>query len=201
MEVASALAAFNRRSAVRGKASGTSVVSARAPRNAGLGALAMSLQTDTRFTMGASELTRFDMSKAVRSLGADTLGHTPLDSITGQMTTRNTPNGLLTRFIDVKARSGALSAVGGATLGQGQVDATLAVDLVDGVVGVPLRITGPTSKVRVSVPPSALAGAAVGTAVLPGVGTAVGARLGAALGRLFGPSSAPAAPARGPRAP
>ena len=94
--------------------------------------------------------------------------------------------GAVTRFVDVKARSGALSASGEATVANGLVDATLAVDLVDGVVGVPLRITGPTRKVTVSVPPAALAGAAVGTVVAPGVGTAVGARLGAAIGQLFG---------------
>lgn len=186
VEVASAMAAFNRRSPVGGKASGSTVVSARAAQSAGLSALVVSLHTDTRFTMGASHLTRFDLGKAVRSLGADTLGQTPLNSITGQMTTRNTPDGMVTRFVDVKARSGALSASGEATVANGLVDATLAVDLVDGVVGVPLRITGPTRKVTVSVPPLALAGATVGTVVAPGVGTAVGARLGAAIGQLFG---------------
>ena len=203
VEVASAMEAFNRRSVVRGKASGNTVISARAAQSAGLGALMASLQTDTRFRIGASQLTRFDVGKAVRSAGRDTLGHTPLDSITGQMSTRNTPNGMLTRFVDVTARAGVLSAVGSATVANGEVDASVTVDLVDGVVGVPLRITGPLNRVKVSVPPSALVGAAVGTAVLPGVGTVVGARLGAALGRLFGasPSLAAKTPATGPRRP
>ena len=196
VEVASAMEAFNRRSVVRGKASGNMVISARAAQSAGLGALMASLQTDTRFKIGASQLTRFDVGKAVRSVGRDTSGHTPLDSITGQMSTRNTPNGMLTRFVDVTARAGVLSAVGSATVANGEVDALVTVDLVDGVVGVPLRITGPITQVKVSVPPSALAGAAVGTAVLPGVGTVVGARLGAALGSLFGSKAQSPRPAK-----
>jgi hypothetical protein len=158
-------------------------------------ALAASLQTQTRFTMGPSTLVRFDLGKAVRTLGADTRGQTPLESISGRIATQSTPTGMVTRFTDLKVRSGVLSAVGEATLAQRTVDATLAVDLVDGVVGVPLRITGPTRAVKVSVPPSALAGAAVGTAVLPGVGTAIGARLGSAIGRLFGAETASPTPA------
>ena len=199
VEVASAMEAFNRRSVVRGKASGNTVISARASQNAGLGALMASLQTDTRFKIGASQLTRFDVGKAVRSAGRDTLGQTPLDSITGQMSTRSTPNGMLTRFVDVTAHAGVLNAVGSATVANGEVDASVAVDLVDGVVGVPLRITGPLNQVKVSVPPSALVGAAVGTAVLPGVGTVVGA----ALARLFSasPPAAAKAPATRPQKP
>ena len=198
VEVASAAAAFNRRSPVSGNASGSTTVSGRAAQSDGLGALVRSLRTDTRFAMGRSHLTRFDLNKAVRSLGSDTLGQTPLDSVTGQMITQNTATGMVTRFVGIKARSGVLSAEGEGTVARGMVDATLAVDLIDGVVGVPLRIIGPTNRVKVSVPPSALVGAAVGTAVLPGVGTALGARLGAAVGRLFG-NDTPATPS-GPAA-
>ena len=75
-----------------------------------------------------------------------------------------------------------------------KIDADIAVDLVDGVVGVPLRITGPVKDPTYSVPPAAVAGAAVGTAVMPGVGTAIGARIGDALGRLFGKDKKPAKP-------
>ena len=66
---------------------------------------------------------------------------------------------------------------------------------MDGVVGVPLTLSGPVSRVKVSVPPGALAGAAVGTAVLPGLGTAIGARIGAALGKIFTPQTPRARPA------
>lgn len=190
--VADALQAINRRSVVSGLASGSTVLSARSSFAEGPGQLAKSLRTDTRFTMGKSLLLRFDLDKAIRTAGSDTQGQTPLDSITGTVSTQNTEGGMVIDFSDVKAASGALTATGRARLANRQIEAEVAVDLVDGLVGVPLRITGPVNAVKVSVPPAALAGAAVGTAVLPGVGTALGARLGAALGKLFG-RDAPAA--------
>lgn len=201
--VADALQAVNRSSVVSGLADGTTVLSANSSFAKGPAQLAKSLRTDTRFTMGKSQLLRFDLDKAIRSAGTDTKGQTPLDTITGSVATHNTDDGMVIDFRDVKATSGALSAVGQAQLANRQVDADVTVDLVDGVVGVPLRITGPVSAGKVSVPASALAGAAVGTAVLPGVGTVLGARLGAAIGKLFGndtPAVKPAAPP-GPRKP
>ena len=69
------------------------------------------------------------------------------------------------------------------------------MDLVDGFVGVPLVISGPTDNVQVSVPKGAVAGAVVGTALLPDVGTAIGARLGAAIGKFFSAAPAPSASA------
>ena len=105
--------------------------------------------------MGPSVLLRFDLDKAIRSVGTEHAGVTPLDGISGQ------------------------------------IEAELAVGLVGGLVDVPLMISGPVDKVRVSVTASTLAGAAAGTAVLPGVGTAVGAQIGLAIGKLLG--SRPAA--------
>lgn len=181
MEVASALQAFNRRPVISGQASGTTTLSAN-----GLNAveLMQSLHTQTVFTMGPSTLLRFDLDKAVRSLGKAHDGQTRLDSVAGQLDTQNTADGMVIDFTRIKATSGALSASGKARLMNRQIDAEVAVDLVDGVVGVPLRFTGPLDKVTVSAP----AGAVVGTAVLPGVGTAIGARLGAAVSRMFGPA-------------
>ena len=89
-------------------------------------------------------------------------------------------------YSKIKVTSGALSASGKARVANRRIDAEFAVDIVDGLVGVPLKITGPMDQVRVSMPVSALAGAAVGTAILPGVGTALGARIGAAIGQIFG---------------
>lgn len=187
--VADALQAVNRRSVVSGLANGSTVMSANATFAEGPGQLARSLRTDTRFTMGKSQLLRFDLDKAIRTAGSDTQGQTPLDSITGTVSTQNTGDGMVIDFRDVKAASGTLTATGRARLANRQVEAEVSVDLagglVGGLVGVPLRITGPVSAVRVSIAPGALAGAAVGTAVLPGVGTALGARLGTALGKLF----------------
>jgi AsmA-like C-terminal region len=187
IEVASALQAFNRRPVISGQASGTTTLSAD-----GLNAveLMQSLHTQTVFTMGPSTLLRFDLDKAVRSLGKAHDGQTRLDSVTGQLDTQNTAEGMVIDFTRIKATSGALSASGKARLMNRQIDAEVAVDLVDGVVGLPLKISGPLDKVTVSAPPGAVAGAVVGTAVLPGVGTAIGARLGAAVSRMFG--SAPA---------
>ncbi|ABM35400.1 AsmA family protein [Polaromonas naphthalenivorans] len=193
IEVASALQAFNRRAIIAGKASGETTLSAS---GATAGELARSLHTTTSFSMGRSTLLRFDLDKAIRSLGQAHAGQTPLDSVTGQIDTQNTPQGMVVTFSRLQARSGAFSASGKARVAELRIQAELAVDLVDGVVGVPLTLSGPLDKVQVSVPASALAGAAAGTAVLPGIGTAIGARIGAAIGKLFGSEPEPAA---GPR--
>jgi uncharacterized protein involved in outer membrane biogenesis len=190
VDVASAVAAFNRKPVIAGKATGKTVLSAQADTLVGL---AQSLHTKTVFTMGASTLLRFDLDKAIRSLGKDHAGQTALDAVSGQMDTQNTPRGMVTQFTGIKASSGALSASGQARLANRQIEAEFAVDLVDGIVGVPLVLSGPVDKVAVSVPKGAVAGALLGTAVLPGIGTAIGARVGATLGRLFdaGPDRQP----------
>ena len=183
IDIVSTLQAFGRRSVVAGKLSGDTTLSAR---GSNLVDIAWSLHTTTRFSVGPATLLRFDVGKAIRSLGREHDGSTPLDAISGQIDTQNTPQGMVVTFTGLKMRSGALSATGKARVANRQIDAELAVDLVDGVVGVPLTLSGPVDKVRVAVPPSALAGAAVGTAVLPGVGTAIGARIGSAIGKLLG---------------
>ena len=197
VEVASALQAFGRRAIVSGRASGETVLSAggKTP-----GALAASLHTRTTFSMGRSTLLRFDLDKAIHSLGREHAGQTPLESISGQIDTQATPEGVVTTYSGLKTRSGALSASGQARVANRQIQAELAVDLVDGLVGVPLRLSGPLDKVQVSVPAGALAGAAVGTAVLPGIGTALGARIGGALSRLLGPEPPAGRPRSAPPA-
>lgn len=202
VEVASAVAAFNRKPVIAGKASGNTVLSAQADTLLGL---AQSLHTTTVFTMGASTLLRFDLDKAIRSLGKEHAGQTALDAVSGQLDTQNTPRGMVTQFNGLKASSGALSAAGQARLANRRIEAEFAVDLVDGIVGVPLVLSGPVDKVAVSVPRGAVAGALLGTAVLPGIGTAIGARVGATLGRMFdaGPDrqpgkATPAAPGTAP---
>lgn len=194
VEVASALEAFNRRPAVSGRASGDSILAAEGDTVLDL---AQSLNTRTPFVMGPGKLLRFDLDKAVRTVGKDHSGQTPLESVTGLLETQNTPEGMVSYFRDIRATSGALSASGNARLFNRQIEAEFAVDLVDGIVGVPLRVSGPTTDVKVSVPPGAVAGAVVGTAVLPGIGTAIGARIGATLGKLFGPAPQASAPKTG----
>ena len=186
IEAASALEVFMRHAIVVGRVSGETTLSAS---GATLAELAQSLHTRTAFSMGRSTLLRFDLDKTIRSVGKDHAGKTPLDAITGQLDTQNTPQGMVVELTRLKTSSGALSASGHARIANERIEAEFAVDLVDGVVGVPLKVSGPLEQVQVSVPASALAGAVVGTAVLPGVGTAIGARIGAALGNIFGSES------------
>ena len=195
IDIVSALQAFERRSVIAGKASGETVLLAK---GSSPGELASSLHTTTHFSTGRVTLLRFDLGNAIRSLGKNHAGSTPLDSVTGQLDTQNTPQGMVATFSQLKTRSGVLSASGRARVASQQINAELAVDLVDGVVGVPLTLSGPVDKVQVSVPASALAGAAAGTAVLPGIGTAIGARIGAAIGKLLGaePADPPGRPGR-----
>ncbi|MEO8389509.1 hypothetical protein [Polaromonas sp.] len=192
IEVESALAAFNRRSIIAGRASGDTTLTANGDT---VGELAQSLHTQTLFTMGKSTLLRFDLDKAVRSAGKEHEGQTPLDSVTGRLDTQNTPQGMVVTYTGVKAVSGSLTASGEAKIANRHIEAEFAVDLVDGIVGVPLKVSGPLEDVKFSVPSGAIAGAVVGTAVLPGVGTAIGARVGAALGKIFSPGPATPAPA------
>lgn len=192
VEVQAALAAFDRRSVISGEASGNTSLLADGDT---VGELAQTLHTKTMFSMRGARLLRFDLDKAVRSLGRDYAGQTPLDSVTGQMDSQNTPRGMVVTYTGVKATSGALTASGQARIANRQIDAEFAVDLVDGVIGVPLKVSGPFEDVKVSTPAGAVAGAAVGTAVLPGIGTAIGARIGATLGKLFSPDPAPQKPA------
>ena len=199
IEVESALAAFNRRSVVAGRASGETTLSANGDTVA---ELAQSLHTKTPFTVGKSTLLRFDLEKAVRTAGREHTGQTPLDTITGQLDTQNTPEGMVVTYTGVKATSGVLTASGDAKIANRQIAGEFAVDLVDGIVGVPLTVSGPLDNVKFSVSGGAIAGAVVGTAVLPGVGTAIGARIGSTLGKIFSPGPAqPASAARSGKAP
>ncbi len=187
IEVASSLEAFNIRPMIKGKVSGETTLSADGSAVAGI---AQSLHTTTRFTMGASTLLRFDLNKAIRTVGKDHAGTTALDSVSGQMETQNTPDGMVLEFTDIKASSQVLSASGKGRVAKRYIEGDFAVDLVEGLVGVPLKVSGPLDHVQVFVPKGAIAGAVVGTAILPGIGTAIGARIGATLGTLFGTTPA-----------
>ena len=197
IEVSSALAAFNRRPVVAGNLSGETTFSAR---GASVSELAQSLRTVTPFVMGRSKILRFDLDKAISTGGKEHAGQTPLDGITGTLETQNTPDGMITDFKNIKTKSGTLSASGDAKVFNQRINAEFAVDIVEGVIGVPLKVTGPVNNISVSVPNAAVAGAVVGTAILPGVGTALGARLGAAMGKIFGTGpDAPKPPVPAPK--
>jgi len=193
--------AFGRRTSVAGKVNGHSTLVAEADEANELGALVRSLHTRTTFSVRPATLTRLDIAKAVTTAGISRGGTTPLDELTGTLDTQGTEDGIVMRYTNLKARSGVLTASGNLRLFNRKMEGDLAVDLVDGVVGVPLKIGGSVSDPEVSLTGGALAGAAVGSAVLPGVGTAIGARVGQQVEKLFGGGEPEKKPAPKPRKP
>lgn len=183
IEIAATLAAFNRRAPLSGRASGRTVLKASGD---SVGELARSLRTDSELTVVGGVVLRLDLDKAVRTRGKERDGQTPLDSLTGRMQTQNTEHGTRFTYTNLHATAGKYTAKGQAVIWQRQVDAQGTLDIVDGLVGVPFTLKGPTRKPDFKIPPGFWAGAAIGTAVLPGVGTVIGARIGGALGRVFG---------------
>lgn len=200
------LSTFSRKSVVSGKLNGSTHLQSQADT---AGGLLSALTTRTQFHIAPAKILHFDLDKAIHSLGQRHDGTTSLQVLEGTLATRNSPRGMVLHYTDLHATSGDLSARGEATLQDQHINAQFAVDLVDGLVGVPLKVTGPVSNPDYSVPAAALAGAVAGTAVLPGVGTAIGARIGGLIGRLLGGgdtkaiggNAAPAKPSTGPNPP
>jgi uncharacterized protein involved in outer membrane biogenesis len=198
IDLAGLLKAFDRRAAVAGKVSGRSTLEAEAGE---LGALLRSLHTRTTFALRPATLVGLDLAKAVSTAGVSRGGTTPLDELTGTLDTQGGEDGTVMRYTNLKARSGVLTASGQLRFFNRKLDGAIAVDIVDGVVGVPLKIGGTASDPEVSLTGGALAGAAVGSAVLPGVGTAIGARLGQEVEKLFGTEAPKAEKKNAPSAP
>ena len=191
---------FDRRTSVAGKIFGQSTLVAEADEP---GALLRSLHTRTTFSIKPAALTKLDLAKAVSTAGISRGGRTPLDELTGTLDTQGTDDGTVLTYSNLKARSGVLTASGSLRLFNRKMDGEVAVDLVDGVVGVPLKIGGTVGDPEVSLTGGALTGAAIGSAVLPGVGTAIGARVGQQVERMFGGGKAdkPVKPAPARRSP
>lgn len=179
VEVQAALAAFNRNSPVSGQAEGETRFAAD---GANPLVLAQRLHTETHFVMQPATVLRFDLDRAIETLGREHQGQTVLERLDGRVQTQNSPDGTSFRFLDIQARAGRLSASGEARLQDRRLQAHAAIDLVDGVVGVPMTIEGRMGQLKVTVSKAPLVGAAIGTAVLPGVGTAIGAAIGRVLG-------------------
>ena len=188
---------FGRSAPLAGKVNGSSALRAS---GANLAAMWRSATTRTRFSVQPATLTRFDLAKAIQTAGTSRGGRTPLDELTGTLDTEGTDDGMRFRYTGLKARSGLLTASGSASIYHRAIDGEVAVDLVDGVVGVPLKVSGSLDDPTLSLTGGALTGAAIGTAVLPGVGTAIGARIGQQVERLFG-GDEKKPPPKGPRAP
>ncbi len=173
IEVASAVSAFNRRSPVGGKGSGQTVLSADGK---SVGELARSLHTRTRFSVSPATVLRFDLDKAISTLGKERAGQTELQELTGQLDTQNTEEGMRAVYTGLKARSGEYSATGEATIYRRQVVASGTLHLAEGGGAMPFTVSGPVAKPRTSVSPVAFAGAAVRNA---------GSRIADAFRRIF----------------
>ena len=175
--------AFKRSAPIAGKVYGTTDIDAEAAQVPGLWTV---LHTRTSFSVRPATLTRFDLARAVKTAGVSRGGTTPLDELSGTLDTQNTDDGTRMTYTGLKARSGLLTATGKATIFNRRLSGEAAVDIVDGVVGMPLKLGGTLDNPELSLTGAALTGAAVGTAVAPGVGTALGARIGQQLERFFG---------------
>lgn len=183
VDIGTLVRSFGRRAAIEGKVNGQTTVDAE---GADAGELLRRLHARTRFTVAPATLSGFDLARAVSSAGISRGGRTALDSLTGTLDVQASEDGMVLRYTAVKARSGVLTASGSATVVNRRLDGEASVDLVDGVVGVPLKLGGTLDAPELSLTGGALAGAAVGSAVLPGVGTAIGARIGQQMEKLFG---------------
>ncbi len=192
VEVASLLKAFNRRSPISGLATGETELRAEGDTWA---ELFRSLHTRSVLKVERAKILRFDMEKAVETLGKDTAGETPLERLTGVMDTQNTAQGMKTEFTRLEAVAGPYTAHGQATLHRRQIDAQGKVELAGGVVEVPFSARGPTRQPEVEIAWGAIAGAVAGTVVMPGIGTVLGAKIG---GALSGPPKPPPAEPQAP---
>lgn len=178
VEIQALLESFNRRAFIGGRASGTTTVRAEGET---AGELFRSLRTRSELQVAQARLLRIDLDKAVKSLGEDRAGETPLDSLSAVMVTQNTAQGLKTSFTEVKAVAGSYSASGKATLYRREIEAQGTLSVAGGVVDVPFAAHGPTRKPEFEMAWGSIAGAAIGTAVLPGIGTVIGAKIGGAV--------------------
>jgi uncharacterized protein involved in outer membrane biogenesis len=183
VDIGGLVGAFQRRNAVEGRIDGSTELETEGD---DVGEMVRRLHTRTRFTVKPATLKGFDLAKAVSTVGADRSGQTVFDELTGTLDTQSGDDGIVLRYTGLQARSGLLTASGSATVFNRRLSGEAAIDLVDGVVGVPLKLAGTLDEPQLSLTGGALAGAAVGTAVLPGVGTAIGARIGQQVEKLFG---------------
>ncbi len=189
VEVNALMEAFHRRSPVSGVASGQTELRAQGDT---LIELFRSLHTRSVLKVERAKILRFNLEKAIKSVGKEREGETPLDSLSGVVETQNTQHGLKAEFTRVKAVAGSYAGTGRATVYRRRIDAQGTLEVGGGVLEVPFSLHGPTQKPEFEMAWGTLAGAAVGTAVLPGIGTVLGAKIG---GMLSGPPETPDKPA------
>lgn len=175
--------AVRARQALSGRLEADTTLSARARQPS---ALLEALQTQSKFTVRGAVLHGIDLVKAVQTVGVSRGGQTPLDTLSGQVTTR----GKAIELQNLAASSGALSATGQVSISPSQqLNGRVAVE-IGGAVGVPLLVGGTVDEPEVALTAGAKIGAALGTVLMPGVGTgagaSVGGKIGEGLNKLFG---------------
>ena len=148
-----------------------------------LGKLRETVQTQTQFTVRNGVVHGIDLRAAVRTVGLNRGGSTPLDMLAGRLATQ----GGAMQLTQLVASAGNLSATGQVAMARdkslgGTVEVSLAAAATGNAISVPLQVGGTLDNPSVSLSRGALIGAAIGTALLPGVGTGAGARLGDKLG-------------------
>jgi hypothetical protein len=144
-----------------------------------LGKLRETLATQTRFTVRNAVVHGIDLREAVRTVGLNRGGSTPLDTLSGRLATQ----GSAMQLTQLVASAGKLSATGNVSMAPskalaGTLDVSLAAAATGNAVSVPLQVGGTLDSPSVTLSRGALIGAAIGTVVIPGVGTAPGAHLG-----------------------
>ncbi len=170
--------AVRARQPLSGRLEASTTLSARARQPSALLDL---LQTQSKFTVRSGMLNGIDLVKAVQTVGVSRGGKTPLDTLSGQVTTR----GKAIELQNLAASSGSLSATGQVSVSTTQqLNGRVNVDL-GGALGVPLLVSGTVDEPEVSLTAGAKIGAALGTLLMPGVGTGAGASMGGKLGELF----------------
>ena len=156
-----------------------------------LARLRETLVTQTRFTVRNAVVHGIDLREAVRTVGLNRGGSTPLDTLAGKLATQ----GSAMQLTQLVASAGQLSATGNVSMAAnkalgGTLDVSMAAAATGNAINVPLQVGGTLDAPSVTLSRGALIGAAIGTVVIPGVGTAPGAhigdRLGKALDKLFG---------------
>jgi hypothetical protein len=181
---------------ISGRLQATTTLDAQAARLDGLDS---ALQTRTQFNVSGAVIQGVDLLKAVRTLGlsreATRGGQTPLEQLSGNLTTRGAGASMQLSLTDLQAQSKLLKASGAVNVGaaasagapralNGKVDVDLAAG--DGVVGqatgalvgIPLDISGTTASPIVMPTKGAMIGGAIGSVMAPVIGTGAGAKLG-----------------------
>lgn len=129
-------------------------------------ALADVLRSQTRFTVRNALLQGIDLAAAVRTLGVSREGNTPLDTLTGQVTTQ----GKVVQLTNLVATSGMLSANGNVTLAADRTLSGKVTASIGQIAGVPLAVGGTIDSPSVTPTGVALPGSATASELTDKVG-------------------------------